>query len=86
MLELRIRICEFQAHTKPAYVSMPRFILCPKSSGTAHLGDLGATRGLEESGTYKKIQWVTKQGLESPWSWAVNPQGLGHTETRGQTT
>lgn len=85
MLELRIRICAFQGHTKPVCVSMPWFILCQKSSGTAHLGDQGAMQGLEDFGTYKKIQWVTKQGLENPRSWAVNPQGPGHAKTKGQT-
>lgn len=93
-LESRIGVCEFQGHTVPTRVSsvpvhsVPEELKdctsgTPRSSGTAHLGHQGAMRGLGESGTYKKIiQWVTKQGLESPQSWTVNPQGPGHTKTR----
>lgn len=63
---------------------LPWFIWCQKSSGTAHLGDEGAARGSGESGTHRKTQWVTEQGLKSPRSCAVEPQGPGHTETRRQ--
>lgn len=65
---------------------LPQFMLCRKSSGTAHLGGQGAARGLRESATHRKIQWVTKQGLEIQQSWAVDPQGPGYAETRGQPT
>lgn len=65
---------------------LPQFMLYRKSSGTAHLGGQGAARGLRESATQRKIQWVTKQGLEIQQSWAVDPQGPGYAETRGQPT
>lgn len=61
-------------------------MLCRKRSGTAHLGGQGAARELGESATHRKIQWVTKQGLEIQQSWAVDPQGPGYAETRGQPT
>lgn len=65
---------------------LPQFMLCRKSSGSAHLGSRGAARGLGESATHRKTQWVTKQGLGIQQSWAVDPHGPGYGETRGQPT